>query len=703
MDIHQEVSMVTMTCPKGLETLHTLLKNLAAHPEEHKYRSVSVAALQKRGLSLECFNILLLCGFEDVGGRFELIGAHPENQPFFREAFHAVSSAVKACETSSDVAAAGSDGDVHPHAAGITESFMQMGFTAAQVQRALGRSPPGSDMDTILQILLAPSEDCDADAAAQAAPQSAAVAAWECPICFTQECDRDWGCPNGHSFCAECMLHHVDAVPFPRCPLCDYSLVEEDFVALDVPHERLDAFRRGVLSNAVDSMACDGEILVRCSRPECSNAVLMQRDQRQAFCCHACGADPFCTRCRQAPFHFHGSCGQVQPLREQWAEWISGGREDYHGRARIAAQNDSRNRALHEALERHRELEADEQWKAQNCRLCPNCQRPISKVDGCDSMKCGENYHGGDQQPGCGAQFDWASAAPYVAHVRRQEMPPMHTEHTQMRGRSAFHAFTDCAICGRVGFSGLRFRCIHCPRFDVCPDCEPRLGDLHENDHVFQIVFESEFRFSWLPRGTRVRIVRAGDHLPPAFGTSRRGDLEGQFGVVVARRRAPLHGYAVDLELGGGQVVLADDFVEPVLASQSEAEELLRKTMEQDGEAAHQASSSDPPQAPGLRPVAEGGPEVLPLGYGAVDSDGHSDHDFADDSPLSSEEEMPRRVARPRPKPPGRPAQRPRLAEPAQRPRRPPPDVRQRAAELNAARNLGEFRNRLEAARAVRE
>lgn len=82
--------------------------------------------------------------------------------------------------------------------------------------------------------------------------------------------------------------------------------------------------------------------------------------------------------------------------------------EDYQ---RQTAANEQRNGELRQ---RYNELVADEQYKAQNCRLCPNCRRLVQKLDGCDSMICGRNYHGGDQQSGCGKAFKWSQATPYV-------------------------------------------------------------------------------------------------------------------------------------------------------------------------------------------------------------------------------------------------------------------------------------------------
>lgn len=94
---------------------------------------------------------------------------------------------------------------------------------------------------------------------------------------------------------------------------------------------------------------------------------------------------------------------------------------------RQKAANVQRNQEL---AQRYNELLADENFKAQTCRLCPHCQRVTERISGCDSMVCGRNYHGGDQQSGCGQAFKWSQALPYVpiantgAQEVRNDMPP---------------------------------------------------------------------------------------------------------------------------------------------------------------------------------------------------------------------------------------------------------------------------------------
>lgn len=365
--------------------------------------------------------------------------------------------------------------------------------------------------------------------------------------------------------------------------MCDYALGESDFTRLQVPMERIEAYREARLHIAVDTLAQGEEALVRCSRPECANVVLMSTHGRQLFACGVCGAAAFCTKCRQSPYHYHVGCSCVQPLREKWLAWISGGRDDYHGRARTAVEADHRNTVLYEGIARHNELEADERWKAENCRLCPSCSRPISKVEGCDSMVCGRAYHGGDQQPGCGKEFDWTAARPYEVHIKRHKVPTGIAD-SRLRGRDVFHPFINCSLCGAHGIKGLRFRCIHCHSFDVCSSCEPRLADIHEVDHVFEILFETDFRIPWLPRDTRVRIVRSGDKAPKSLTRCSIMELEGLGGNVVGRRRLPIEAYRVELDLGQGVVELDPEFLDPVITSREAAEQLLVRTLDLEGD-----------------------------------------------------------------------------------------------------------------------
>jgi len=370
---------------------------------------------------------------------------------------------------------------------------------------------------------------------------------WECGVCFVVQEQLGWRCPSGHRYCSECMRCHVDSVQFPKCPTpgCGYELKERDLQLLSVPAGRVETFREGKLRGAIDALsgatgAADGganqDVLLRCPNHSCTNAVLVGRERRRYAC--SCGAAPFCTSCRQ-PHHYHAACSDIQAVRQQWLQWVTGGREAHFGSARASASFEAQARALREAADRHAELEKDEEWKSRHCRLCPACSRPVQKLEGCSSMVCGTDAHGGNEQQGCGVSFDWSSAPRYKVHVERRERPMVTAEDTRCRGHDTLHAFVDCSLCGSrgQGIVGPRFRCVHCESFDVCKDCEPRLAELHDPSHVFEILFESDFEWGGvrLPEGTRVRLVRRGGVLPTSLaGESPK--LEGLCGKIVVKK-----------------------------------------------------------------------------------------------------------------------------------------------------------------------
>jgi hypothetical protein len=324
----------------------------------------------------------------------------------------------------------------------------------------------------------------------------------------------------------------------------------------------------------------------------------------------------------------------VPQLRQEWLEWVSGGRERYFGSAELEAsylknwrqhkcdleqhnisleKYRAQVKALQDGIKRHTEFAQDEQWKKQHCRLCPRCRRPIQKTDGCDSMICGQNFHGGNTQPGCGAKFSWGDALPYQAELKEKTysyqptaehpsapMAPKREYGDIVRGTGAFHPFTPCSICGDKngdGILGLRFRCIHCKSFSVCRFCEPMLAEHHSNEHVFEVMYEADFDWNRakLPVGMPVHIVRNGGELPHSKSLSEVS--EGTIGEVkeyipwicgsIEHRRAVARGvepcgfYRVRLVTGAGftDAAISTRFVAPAgITSNKDVQQLLDGT-----------------------------------------------------------------------------------------------------------------------------
>ena len=159
-----------------------------------------------------------------------------------------------------------------------------------------------------------------------------------------------------------------------------------------------------------------------------------QEPQRLLCVAAGCGAT-FCSACRQ-PFHFRSTCAEALRLSARWVRFLqdelspflmAAVRVDGERWAPVlqmhAGSKGALDEATREALSRFDELRQMELWKQKHCRRCPYCTRVVEKIDGCDMLICGGNYHGGNQQRGCGKQFIWGdgqpnSSLPYEADLR---------------------------------------------------------------------------------------------------------------------------------------------------------------------------------------------------------------------------------------------------------------------------------------------
>mmetsp|Transcript_37580 Transcript_37580/g.86849 ORF Transcript_37580/g.86849 Transcript_37580/m.86849 type:complete len:640 (+) Transcript_37580:57-1976(+) len=571
-------------------------------------------ALQARDLPVECWILLTFLGFKEEENRLRMASPLDDDRLAALEVAKRVvriastpAQQVSQCDASPPDCrpetfarvSAGWDSDFSLQRrqfpepcspTGIAAELKDFGFGMEDISAAIDAalsSGAGLSLSSVANVLVK-----------KEAPRRREAEKWQCPICFDDKDDnaRAWACPRDHRFCLDCMQGHVAATTFPVCPAtgCGYKLQEDDLVNVGTSPARLRSFQAAQLNVAMDTLAAPGEVVVRCSERSCTYAALLREEKRIRFRCRRCPATPFCTQCRQTPFHYHEDCGSVQPLREQWLKWTSGGRQQYFGLKKQATEKDQRRKALLDGIARHNELLQDEQWKTQHCRLCPHCGRPVEKVDGCDRMKCGENYHGGDRQQGCGQQFDWGTAKPYAAHIQRKEVPDLSKERVQVRGRHAFHPFSKCSLCQRgrdVGIFGLRFKCIHCPTFEVCQDCEPILEDpsVHAADHVFRIHFEGELRLPWLPVQQQVCICRdctgkLPESMPVAQGMTKPAlqlkteELEGSLGHVVENSTDGSNAVLVELDDGRGHVCISTDFLEPCVKSRHDYQKLLQQS-----------------------------------------------------------------------------------------------------------------------------
>lgn len=339
--------------------------------------------------------------------------------------------------------------------------------------------------------------------------------AFQCLVCFDDAVEAsevvEIGCPSGHRFCRACLLQHANARRFPRCPgeSCPHELSEAELESIGgLDSEIVERHRQDLLHRALDGLGG----IVRCPNPACTSVVTIEPGAgRQRWQCE-CGWPPFCTVCRQ-PYHYHVECGEVQPLRQRWLQWVASDRAAYN---RDRKQHDvclGQLRALEEAVGRHADLQSDEEWKVANCRECPNCARVVQKLEGCNFMVCGVDAHGGNRQNGCGHRFRWTQARAYQSVPEARPLPRLDVEQVRLKGAHLQHPFSRCTRCaGEI--VGPRLRCMHCPSFDLCATCDADAGtSKHPSDHVFEIIFEREYdlRAGCLPVGTPVTLA---DHSP---------------------------------------------------------------------------------------------------------------------------------------------------------------------------------------------
>lgn len=329
--------------------------------------------------------------------------------------------------------------------------------------------------------------------------------AFQCLICFddavgdgeiaTLSCD--------HRFCKDCLRQHVGSRPQPTCPAegCGCQLAEADVEAIcGEGSPLLEEWQQAALSRAVDRL---GDVIA-CPNPGCSNAMSCDRSSRQRWECD-CGWPAWCTQCKQ-PYHYKVDCGHVQALRSLWLQWVREGRAAYHRESAQHQQRAAQIQGLQEAMARHAECDRDEHWKEVNCRACPTCGRVVQKMEGCDEMRCGVDYHGGNRQNGCGTRFRWAAARAYQMLPAARRLPALDVEQVRLRGAGLVHPFCRCAGCsGEI--VGPRFRCIHCPDFSLCAECD-RSACAHPADHVFEVLFKAEYDLSaYLPIGAAVQLA----------------------------------------------------------------------------------------------------------------------------------------------------------------------------------------------------
>lgn len=320
------------------------------------------------------------------------------------------------------------------------------------------------------------------------------VPEYECCICMDEYKITDMytiGCPEMHKICFDCfgeaIKHAVTQGDVVKCPYlgCNYVLSQVEI-------EGFGDNEGGYVSKEIISRYCEQNLgrtlksisgAIGCPTPGCANYVIVAKeDLSKKICCNCDGCgNSFCSHCRKI-YHYHCECNEIPFYTERWIEWCTKRRNVYTEDKKKAMELYQHNKEL---VENFNNLKSDEEYKEQHGRLCPRCGRIIVKVDGCDSMVCGRNYHGGDVQDGCGANFNWSTARPYRSDIHsKKRVEPMPIPEL---AKEVVHEGVACNRCGDE-IKGLRFTCIHCPCYDLCEKCEMEGTLEHPKDHIWRII-----------------------------------------------------------------------------------------------------------------------------------------------------------------------------------------------------------------------
>lgn len=191
------------------------------------------------------------------------------------------------------------------------------------------------------------------------------------------------------------------------CCLCtgeDLYLISEQEIKQLFPNDRnlLDL----QLSHTI-KVAIAGDVnYIGCPTPGCKQYVYAQNSMRSKIDCRSCKAS-YCSICKEK-YHYVISCGKnLQKTQACWIDWLRNGRSTYlkqtkqkelEGIARL--ENIKKNeKVIKDFQDRQQEFYANEQMLARTYRTCPNCGKPVDKIEpSCNAMTCGGDYHGGNLQ-----------------------------------------------------------------------------------------------------------------------------------------------------------------------------------------------------------------------------------------------------------------------------------------------------------------
>ncbi len=321
----------------------------------------------------------------------------------------------------------------------------------------------------------------------------------ECPICICEVPLDDifvLGCNDDHKLCYNCLYQHslmkLNVNSALTCPIgsCNQLIHVNELRSLPFPKHVVRKLVDKYDKQLFDSYIQNAKGAIICPKNECKWAAILDVKNRVNVTCGTCKAE-FCSMCRGLA-HFKIECTDMPKLLQEWMTWCNVGRrarEKVTKKASKELGNYKKAQERNEQLKRNFEqLKKDEDFKVQRCKHCPGCKRIVEKIDGCSLMICGQNFHGGDVQNGCGAKFDWNIAKAYKSQLQDQPKREKNSFTLPQVYVNANHYPFSCTKCSSE-IIGIRFECINCEYANFCENCEEESTLEHERSHLFRLVY----------------------------------------------------------------------------------------------------------------------------------------------------------------------------------------------------------------------
>ncbi|CAF0935591.1 unnamed protein product [Rotaria sordida] len=342
------------------------------------------------------------------------------------------------------------------------------------------------------------------------------MATRDCDVCM-ESCPYDdiyvFDCSDNHKLCYSCYYEScktkMNNGEILTCALCTNPLREGELNQLRISNDELKKIRDYQIKKTFDAYSSRTRGIIKCPNQNCLwIAEAADPNERFRVTCPICNKE-FCSLCNQQ-YHYRTTCQQLPQITQRWFFWCQTERGRYltmraQQDAAYATQlsdynrqnneNENRNRDLRR---RYDELMNDEKYKADNCRLCPQCKRVVQRLEGCDSMVCGQDAHGGNLQSGCGAKFNWAQAQQYNAAATPQpkqvilDLPKPENPVVHHNGVKCDHCQNDVV--------GIRFDCVHCPSLTYCEKCEQQATLDHSRENQFLQQQQHVFKLIMVPQ-----------------------------------------------------------------------------------------------------------------------------------------------------------------------------------------------------------